>query len=131
MPLSSVMTLLVGLTVVAVLVGVIAWDVARRRRVGHAFWWLPLAFCLTGALGATLALRGGESGRAECVINHEITDAGTGEVYADESGRCSAAMASATSSGSSTWTKWPASMSRRSSLFGNRSANSRATRALR
>ncbi|MCF3131014.1 VanZ family protein [Streptomyces olivochromogenes] len=65
---------LVGLTVVAVVVGVIAWDVARRRRVAHAFWWLPLAFCLTGVLGVTLGLRGGESGRAECVINHELTE---------------------------------------------------------
>lgn len=37
-------------------------------------WWLPLAFCLTGVLGVTLALRGGEAGRAECVINHEVTE---------------------------------------------------------
>ncbi|UXY28917.1 VanZ family protein [Streptomyces sp. HUAS TT20] len=65
---------LIGLTVVAFVVGLSAWAVARRRQVAHSFWWLPLAFCLTGVLGVTLALRGGESGRAECVINHEITE---------------------------------------------------------
>ncbi|MFF9087927.1 VanZ family protein [Streptomyces sp. NPDC014991] len=65
---------LAGLTVVAAIVGLIAWAVARRCRAAHPLWWSPLAFSLTGILGVTLALRGGESGRAECVINHEITE---------------------------------------------------------
>ncbi|MFG2117712.1 VanZ family protein [Streptomyces sp. NPDC048710] len=68
------MGFLAGLTVVAAVVGLAVWAVARRREVDHAVWWLPLAFCLTGVLGVTLALRGGEAGRAECVINHEITE---------------------------------------------------------
>ncbi|MCZ0989069.1 VanZ family protein [Streptomyces diastatochromogenes] len=68
------MWFLAGLTVVALVVGVTAWAAARRREVDHAVWWLPLTFCLTGVLGVTLALRGGEAGRAECVINHEITE---------------------------------------------------------
>ncbi|MFF1407427.1 VanZ family protein [Streptomyces sp. NPDC058294] len=65
---------LARLTVVAAIVGLVAWAVARRCRAAHPLWWSPLAFCLTGVLGVTLALRGGESGRAECVINHEITE---------------------------------------------------------
>ncbi|MFF7127489.1 VanZ family protein [Streptomyces sp. NPDC008240] len=68
------MGFLAGLTVVAAVMGLAVWAVARRREVDHAVWWLPLAFCLTGVLGVTLALRGGEAGRAECVINHEITE---------------------------------------------------------
>ncbi|MEU4036518.1 VanZ family protein [Streptomyces collinus] len=47
---------------------------ARRYRAAHPLWWLPLTFCLTGVLGVTLALRGGESGRPECVINYELTE---------------------------------------------------------
>ncbi|MGC4981120.1 VanZ family protein [Streptomyces sp. DT193] len=68
------MWFLAGLTVVAALVGLSAWALARRRQVPYSSWWLPLAFCLTGVLGVTLALRGGEAGRAECVINHEVTE---------------------------------------------------------
>ncbi|WP_229853903.1 VanZ family protein [Streptomyces filipinensis] len=65
---------LAGLTAVAVVAGALAWALARRRRAAHPGWWAPLACCLTGVLGVTLALRGGEAGRAECVINHEITE---------------------------------------------------------
>ncbi|MET8856278.1 VanZ family protein [Streptomyces sp. NPDC004579] len=65
---------LAGLTVVAALVGLFAWTMARRRQVPYSSWWLLLGFCLTGVLGVTLALRGGEAGRAECVINHEVTE---------------------------------------------------------
>ncbi|MFD6553879.1 VanZ family protein [Streptomyces sp. NPDC058398] len=65
---------LAGLTVVAAVVGLSAWVLARRCQVPHSLWWLALTFCLTGVLGVTLALRGGETGRAECVINHEITE---------------------------------------------------------
>ncbi|MGW1065924.1 VanZ family protein [Streptomyces aureus] len=65
---------LAGLTLVAALVGLSAGAMARRRQVSDAFWWLSLSFCLTGVLGVTLALRGGEAGRAECVINHEVTE---------------------------------------------------------
>ncbi|MFF3614324.1 VanZ family protein [Streptomyces sp. NPDC002580] len=65
---------LAGLTVVAIATGLAAWAAGRRLEADHAVWWLPLVFCLTGALGVTLALRAGESGRAECVINHEIAE---------------------------------------------------------
>ncbi|MGW2894405.1 VanZ family protein [Streptomyces sp. NPDC001212] len=65
---------LAGLTAVAAVLGLLAWDVARRRRIDHAGWWAPLVFCLTGVLGVTLALRGGTSGRAECVVNHDLTE---------------------------------------------------------
>ncbi|MGW7409188.1 VanZ family protein [Streptomyces sp. NPDC054833] len=68
------MWFLAGLTIVAMIVGLSAWAMARRCQVPHSSWWLPLAFCLTGVLGVTLALRGGEAGRAECVINHEVTE---------------------------------------------------------
>ncbi|WP_240496556.1 VanZ family protein, partial [Streptomyces torulosus] len=66
--------LLVGLTLIAVVAGMIAWAVARRRRTAHALWWLPLGFYLTEILGFTVTLRGGEHRRAECVINSEITE---------------------------------------------------------
>ncbi|MZD20287.1 VanZ family protein [Streptomyces bottropensis] len=66
--------LLVGLTLIAIAVGVVAWAVARRRRTAHALWWLPLGFCLTEILGVTLTLQSGERRPAECVINHEITE---------------------------------------------------------
>ncbi|MFE4415878.1 VanZ family protein [Streptomyces sp. NPDC056821] len=65
---------LAGLTAVAAVLGLLAWDVARRRRIAHAGWWAPLVFCLTGVLGVTLALRGGTTGRAECVVNHDLTE---------------------------------------------------------
>jgi hypothetical protein len=65
---------LTGLAVVATVVGLTASAVARRREVHHAGWWFLLVFCLTGVFGVTLALRGGESGPASCVINHEITE---------------------------------------------------------
>ncbi|WP_031159785.1 VanZ family protein [Streptomyces durhamensis] len=65
---------LAWLTAVAMVAGALAWWLARRRRAARPGWWAPLAFCLTGVLGVTLALRGGEAGRAECVINHEITE---------------------------------------------------------
>ncbi|MYX96317.1 VanZ family protein [Streptomyces sp. SID486] len=64
-----------GLTVVAALSGGAAWWGARRWRAGHAVWWLPFVFCLTGVLGVTLALRSGEGGgAAACVIDHEVTE---------------------------------------------------------
>ncbi|MEU6666357.1 VanZ family protein [Streptomyces sp. NPDC046727] len=65
---------LAGLTVVAFVIGGGAWGVARWRGAAHAFWWLPLAFCLTGVLGVTLALRTGEHGVAECVVDHQLTE---------------------------------------------------------
>ncbi|MFD0214510.1 VanZ family protein [Streptomyces hirsutus] len=65
---------LAELTAVAAVLGLLAWDVARRRRIARAGWWAPLVFCLTGVLGVTLALRGGTTGRAECVVNHDLTE---------------------------------------------------------
>ncbi|MER6455567.1 VanZ family protein [Streptomyces sp900105245] len=68
------MWFLAELTVVATIVGLSAWAVTHRYQIPYSFWWLPLTFSLTGVIGVTLALRGGEAGRAECVINHEITE---------------------------------------------------------
>lgn len=59
-------------TLVALLLGAVAWLLARRRDSPYGMWFAGLAATVTGVLGVTFMGSGPASG--ECVINHDLTE---------------------------------------------------------
>ncbi|MFJ6659884.1 hypothetical protein ACIQNG_26555 [Streptomyces sp. NPDC091377] len=60
---------LVACTVTALVLGSVAWALARRVGNSRGLWWCGLAFTVTGVLGVTFMDAGPASGM--CVLNHQ------------------------------------------------------------
>ncbi|MFJ6661583.1 VanZ family protein [Streptomyces sp. NPDC091377] len=63
---------LVACTVTALVLGGVAWALARRVGNSRGLWWCGLAFTVTGVLGVTFMDAGPASGM--CVLNHQFAE---------------------------------------------------------
>ncbi|MFV0131790.1 VanZ family protein [Streptomyces sp. HMX87] len=63
---------LVGCTLTALILGGVAWALARRLGNPHGLWWSGLAFTVTGVLGVTFMGTGAAGG--VCVLNHQFAE---------------------------------------------------------
>ncbi|CAL9654574.1 hypothetical protein SUDANB176_06742 [Streptomyces sp. enrichment culture] len=63
---------LAACTLTALILGGVAWALARRLGNPHGLWWSALAFTVTGVLGVTFMGAGPASG--VCVLNHQFAE---------------------------------------------------------